>query len=84
MSASTQNGGGIEHWLAEEMKLWHVLPLFLALALLGWGMAEVAALFVATNPQLPTLMISAAGLFAGFAMGWTARRYKEEDKIGSH
>ena len=79
MSASTQNGGGIEHWLKEEMELWHTFPLFLAMALLGWGAVEVVGLFIAVSPDASVKIIGAAALFAGVAMGWTARRQHESD-----
>jgi drug/metabolite transporter superfamily protein YnfA len=60
--------GGIEHWLKEEMAMWHVLPLFLVLAVVGMLAGSVVPGYTGTH------LIGAAALFCGYAMGWTARR----------
>lgn len=69
--------GGIEHWLKEEMKLWHALPLFLALIPVVYVVAWPANVLVPPPSGTAYTMLDAiagAGLFAGFAMGWVARR----------
>lgn len=85
MSTSAQNGGSIESWLLQEMALWHVIPIFIGLAVVGMALAHGAGLFLGvdatTVTQLSTRMIGGAALFSGILMGWTARRYKEEGKL---
>ena len=87
MVAQTTNSGGIEHFLREEMKLWHALPIFIGLALTGMAFAHGVGFVVGadatTVTDLSTRMVGAAGLLAGALMGWTARRYQEEGKLGS-
>lgn len=77
------NNGGLGHWLLEEMSIWHTLPIFVAAALVGMGIAELLGLFIAIDVQMFSIkMISGAALFTGCLVGWTTRRYYEEGKFG--
>jgi len=75
-----QNAGAaeqVEHWLTEQMKLWHTLPAFLLLAAAGVTIVQTAQMAGVPLGYTNAHAIASAGLFTGVAMGWHWRRLIE-------